>query len=139
MSSGWSSPEFRLAAVFLSTSTVIVISMESPAKWVQTNYTLVKWQISEKKFSCNAYLFQGYFVHKEGGTNVRIYNLRSSGISPKSEALMRLWDIARKRNEFSFVFYCFENPSVAPHFGTTGLIQVRFQQHVPLQMITPIK
>ena len=35
-------------------------------------------------------------------------------------------DYSQKKKLISFVFYCFENPSIAHNFGTTGPIQVGF-------------
>ena len=47
---------------------------------------------------------------------------RASGISRKSEALIVR---CSQRKEW-ISFYCFENPSIAHNFGTTGWIQVGF-------------
>ncbi len=51
------------------------------------------------------------------------YVLQSTGISRKSGALIVIYSQEEKN---SFVFCCFENPSIAPNFGTTGAIQVGF-------------
>ncbi len=62
-----------------------------------------------------------------GRTNINLdlvyYVLLSSRISRKSGALIVRY--SQKKECVSFVFYCFENPSIA-NFGTTGLIQVGF-------------
>ena len=50
------------------------------------------------------------------------YVLLSSGISRSREHWLP--DIARKWNKFLSVFYCFQNPSIAHNFETTGPIQV---------------
>ena len=50
--------------------------------------------------------------------------LQSSGISQKSAALIVRY--SQKKEWISFVFYCFENPSIAHNFGTTGQTQVGF-------------
>ena len=46
--------------------------------------------------------------------------MRSSRISQK------LWDVVRKGMNFPFVFYWFENPSIAHNLETTGPIQAGF-------------
>ena len=46
--------------------------------------------------------------------------LWSSGISWKSGALIVRY--SQKKEWISFVFYCFENPSIAQNFATTGPI-----------------
>ncbi len=55
------------------------------------------------------------------------YVLRSSGISQKSAALIVRY--SQKKKWISSVFYCSENPSIAHNLGTTGPIQVGFQQN----------
>ena len=60
-----------------------------------------------------------------------VYVLQSSGISQKLGALI-VWH-SQKKEWISFVFYSFDNSSIAHNFGTTGLIQVSFQQNAPLQ------
>ena len=52
------------------------------------------------------------------------YVLQSSGIIRKSGALIVRY--SQKKKWVSFVFYCFEYPSIAHNFGTTGPIQVGF-------------
>ena len=44
--------------------------------------------------------------------------LRSSRISQKSEAL--IFRYSQKKELICYVSYCFENPSIAHNFGTTG-------------------
>ena len=52
------------------------------------------------------------------------YVLRSSGISRQSKGLIVRY--SQKKELISFVFYCFENSSIAHSVGTTSPIQVGF-------------
>ena len=53
-----------------------------------------------------------------------VYVLRSSRITRKSGALIVRYN--QKKEWISLVFYCFENPSIARNFGTTGPIWTKF-------------
>ncbi len=54
------------------------------------------------------------------------YLLWSSGASLKWGALIHVVRYSQNKEWMSFVFYCFENPSIAHNLGTTGPIQVGF-------------
>ncbi len=58
-------------------------------------------------------------------TSLHIFVLWSSGIGRKSGALIVRYS-QKNKLWILFVFYCFENPSVAHDCGTTGAIQVGF-------------
>ncbi len=67
----------------------------------------------------------------------KVYVLRSSGIGWKSGELIVRY--SQKKECISFVFYCFENLSIAITLKPLIRFSWGFQQNVPLQMRTSIQ
>ena len=71
------------------------------------------------KMSCLGFLDPKFWKKSNKMIRTSLIVLRSSGISHKA-------GLSQEKEWISFVFYCFENPSIAHNFGTTGLIKVEF-------------